>query len=516
MSYEVGLILWAQNRETIKKEIAEIRKLVVEVEHAVCFSEISAELCDEAKRARQIIHDTPDPFNVQRGLKELEELLDAMKGLDIPEEKHLREATDSLASRSVSVHLAKLLSSDERDVSPKEKMNLVVSLMQRPATAVPLVFEDIDTPELRTQAYDILTKLDAEWEIGPHFMPVQSTIDTPFPEETFRYAGGSSYNYAENMVRKLVGLDANSFFGPSSKDLQKFNLMRTACELALEDKNVWAASLIRCTAVAAHELRRGASTGLHGPERLQAKLVVGKLTGQLATYNLLQAVELADLNIESATFSWGQVLEAVKSDTDSLEYLCDAWEKATHPMHSDILARAFLWRGQTQRANVILEQARKELFNRKYKRSSFAPGRAPKVWYEDRYRGIVRDIYLGRLARTLSIVDSAAALEWCSDITELQVALQNQLEILGTSKDMAGDQLHGRLQDTLDRAEAHNLLDKPASPVMYALQEMPSQFGYPEFPAERWVDVIGFSTLTIADKIVLIRESNELSEQRAL
>ena len=316
----MDIISWMfQNREVIEEEVKEIRQLLAKAENIICSNPEDLEFCQRAKTLRMVVHDTPDANNVKFGVETLEKLLQQMQERKIEGFENLKKEFSHFKNRS---RVLKVLETENKH-SETYKSPLIShkrSFFQEP----PLEFEDIVDDRLIQQANHILVELRNNWEIGPHFMPFQEDIETPFHmdlEHVFSQWYGYTYRHARNCVRELVGLDTNPFFGPTSGDINAFNTLRAACEIALRREDKWAAPLIRCTIVAAQELRRGGSTGLHGHERLRAKLIVGAMIGSLSRFDLESAIKLADLTIESISFSRSQILYEQENHPEALERL---------------------------------------------------------------------------------------------------------------------------------------------------------------------------------------------------
>lgn len=465
----------ADNEAVIREEIGEVRRLLAKAETLVCLTPHAGGLCDQAKSLRALVHDTPDPDNVKHGVRMLTDLLRQVR---------------------------------ERRISGFERLNRELLQFTRRSHVLsefgPLrAFEDVTNAELTEAAANILIGLHNDWKIGPHFMPIHKDekLSGPNLEHVFSQWYDFAYSHAAVCVRRLVGLETNSFKGPTAKDIEAFDTLRAACELALVKRDVWGPALIRCLIVAAHELRVGGSTGRHGPARLRAKLIAGSLIGRLSAYDLDGAAELADLTIESISFSRSQILYEQEHNPENLMALVKRWsKKSEHPMRLDVTAQALIFARKFSKAKEILAAGKRMLLKGKNRCYSSDRGE----YYERTYTGLLADIYLARLVRTLSQLDAEEALGWCEGISGPIIRLTCRLYVLQN-----GDKLGGRqVAEEIDRlnyfAEEHGLRRKNLSLPAYELEHLATIQFYPDFPPERWHELTESDFVFYGDLIKVI------------
>lgn len=242
--------------------------------------------------------------------------------------------------------------------------------------------------------------------------------------------------------------------------------------------------LIRSLIVAAQELRVGGSTGLHGAARLCAKLIVGKLIGDLSAFDFEAAITLADLTIESVTFPRSQILYQSQNEPDRLEVLAKRWGDSPHPARLDIVAQAFCFSREVKKGLETLMRAKQHLETDRTRCYSGARGD-----YDVRtYSGVLADVYLARLARSLSRIDLDAAFEWSDEIQSPVVKLGCQICCLNEARtDPAKIRRHmARVAGEVN--ESCRLAEQVSIPG-FEVQTLACTSPYPDFPAERWEDL---------------------------
>ena len=363
--------------------------------------------------------------------------------------------------------------------------------------------------DLAEAAQDILGILQREWTIGPYFVPLSPCIKIPGRLDDLNIVFSRWYDLAyqhflrciQILSRGREDLGIRSIW--SGMTPRTFDLFRAASQLALEIKDAWAPPLIRVSIVAAHELRTAGSTGMHGPDRLKAKLAVGKLIGDLSQYSLDDALTLVDLTIESATFSRSQVLYAQEHNPEALARLIERWHLKEHPLDRDIVAQAHLFRGEKAQAHDILRAAKRDLQTAQSR--CYESGRGE--YFVKSYSEHLEDIYLARLSRTLALLDPEEALQWCGEITTRAIRNSTILHIFQNNP--AINSMTG-LKSELRQAAADpgfNVTDfwMPA----YELHYLPFLRIYPEFPAERWEDLSKDHLTVRRDISGLLSESSQ-------
>lgn len=480
MDWIFGSNSLTENKAVVEKELAEIRRLLAKAEGLICLKSNDERFCEQAKFSRNLVHDTPDPNNVKRGVGILTNLLKQMK---------------------------------ERKLSGFERLNRELLQFQRRSHLMSefgplLVFDDVTNADLTEVAANILISLHNDWRIGPHFMPIHKSdkLSGPDLERAFSKWYDFAYSHAVVCVRRLVGLKTNSFAGPRTKDIDAFDKLRAACELALVKRDVWAPALIRCLIVAAHELRLGASTGSHGPARLRAKLIAGRLIGRLSAYDLDGAAELSDLTIESRSFSRSQILYEQEKNPKNLTALVKRWSrKNEHPMRLDVIAQGLIFAKQFSEAKKVLAAGKHILLTGKDRSYSSYRGE----YYERTYTGLLADIYLARLARTLSQIDTEEALKWCEEISAPVIKLACWLYTLQNRDTSEGRQVAKETERLNKFASEHNLLAENLCLPAYELEHLATIRVYPDFPPERWCDLTDNTFVFYGDMIERISGKRE-------
>ncbi len=101
------------------------------------------------------------------------------------------------------------------------------------------------------------------------------------------------------------------------------------------------------------------------------------------------------------------------------------------------------------------------------------------------------DIYLGRLIRTLSVVDIQEALQWCEEISNQKVKLMSSLQsLLNSRTQLSQTVLESEINRISTFAQQQNLNSENLSPAKFELEELAMTRSYPDYPAERWEDLI--------------------------
>lgn len=505
-------LLWdLQNQHKIQQEIAEVRRLLIRAETIICSNPDEHDLCQGAKVSRQLVHDTLDSNNVKRGVELLNELVSIMKKRQIEQtdslEKEIasfakhsecfRAATSGAEGTTIAANFASLASSALSEFFPGQ-----------PHTQIGPAFDNPRAPTILNEASEILAELRRNWSVGPYYVPLKGRIaeaERRRYEYSFSAWSDSAWSAARACLRELVGLDTNPFFGPTLNSIYAFDTLRAACNLALADEDDWAAPLIRCLIAAAHELRQGSSTGRHGSERLRAKLIVGRLIGELSRFDFQASLTLADLTVESVSFSRSQVLYEHATHPDALRTLIEVWSKETHPVRLDVLAQAFVFAGEQRSARDTLKVGKK-LLRKDQTQHSVSSRTEHWEWSEKKYSVYLQEIYFARLARTLSLLDIRDALKWSEQISLPPVSLGCRLWCLTHGAAVSPALLSAASATTRQFAEKHGLQRDDVSLVSSELSTLPFTRFYPDFPAEQWEELTSAVPVTCEDVLRKLRD----------
>lgn len=478
-------------------EAIEIRRLIAKIENQLYSGSANAELCQRAELARFIIHEPL--YSVVLGIEEIEKLLQDMAKengrIHAEAQRELAKFQKELAAFKKNSNAWKSFrSGGKRNTFENDFINRTPCFDLGSYQSTKL-FDMATSEDLARAAQDILGILQREWTIGPYFVPLSPSNKIPerLDDLNIAFSGlsGLAYQHFLQCIQILSrGREDRNTLDIVDKYTYTFDLFRAASQLALEIKDAWTPSLILVSIVAAHELRptnllgvRIGSTGMHGPDRLKAKLTVGKLIGDLSQYSLDDALTLADLTIESTTFSRSQVLYAHEHNPEALARLIERWHLEKHPLDRDIVAQAHLFRGEKAQANEILRAAKHDLQTAQSRRLLSGRGE----YFVKRDFEHMDDIYLARLSRTLALFDPEEALQWCDEITTPVIHNSIVLHIFQNNPSINSM--------TNIKSELWQVVADPGFVVTdfwmpaYELHHLPFLRVYPEFPAERWGDL---------------------------
>ena len=291
-------------RNIIVHELAEVRSLLQRAENYALVCGEDSPLYKRARLLRDLCHDTPDPNNIKRGVESLDELITEMKLKEISgveqfsKEVALFKKESCVLSNSSDDYFTGMLL---EAISHKNSNQQPQTYTDEPS----LIGKRLYDNDIQLAAKDLLLNLEANYTIMSTFILQHGENGAPSSR------GYDWYNYVCHVNETLVHGSSNFFSRQSN--IRRFLIFQAACEFALSQNNRWAAPLIRSLIVAAQELREGGSTGYHGAERLRAKLIVGRLIGELSAFDFEAAITLADSTIESITFSRSQILYQSKN-----------------------------------------------------------------------------------------------------------------------------------------------------------------------------------------------------------
>ncbi len=466
-------------------EVIEIRRLIAKAAHYISSYSENRDFVQRAKRARTMVHENSDPRTVLLGIRQLEGLLQEMDKNKIRGVKNLRTELDLFKGNSNAFQDSKTTPSEDRIG------DALGSLFGGFVGVGPAEIDETVTPEYIQSAQNIFDNFRVNWRIGPYQMPLHPEIETAPKSDLVRFFSrwsDSSYQHARQCIELLGYIDENlrtqhSLFGI---DAQNFNILAIACQLALETRDKWSPALVRLLIVAAQELRGCGSSGMHGPKRLAAKLRVGKLIGALSQYDLANALWLADMTIESVSFSRAQILYANENDPESIKELVNRWQKDEHPLYGDIVAQGHVFLGELSSARDVLKHAKAHLHSAQNRNYSSDRGE----YFVKRYPEHLEDIYLARLCRTMALVDREVAFAWSDEIATPNIRIAGYLHLVWLAIDHEASCGSWRLNDIQQWIQDGGFsLDDFWLPA-YQLDQLPYLKYYPDFPAERWNDLL--------------------------
>jgi hypothetical protein len=468
----------------MKNEVIEIRRLIAKAANYISSASKDQDFIQKAQRARSMVHENADPRTVLLGVRHLENLLEMMEKNNLKGTENLHTELKLFKENSIAVRESQTNSRDDQFSSAFD--SLFGGFVGVGAAEI----DETVTPEIIQSAQNILAEFQLNWEIGPYQMPMHPEIETPPKaerENLFAAWSDSAYLHVRQCIEIFSCIDESfrtqNFF---SIDDQSFKIIALASQLALEAKDAWAPPFIRLLIVAAQELRRGGSSGMHGPERLAAKLRVGKLIGELSQYDLQNALFLADLTIESISFSRAQILYANEHHPEVLHMLTDRWRQDKHPLYGDIIAQGYTFLGEQSQAYEVLKAAKEHLHTAQDRNYSTERGE----YFVKRYTEHLEDIYLARLCRTMAMINCAEGLSWCDEIATPNIRIAGYLSIFWSAANKNGFQADWRIGE-IKRIimDSGFMLDDFWLPV-YQLKQLPYLKYYPDFPAERWRDLL--------------------------
>jgi hypothetical protein len=472
----------AVNSERVKHEITELRRLVTVAEYLFCADSDKEKLCERARTLRTVIHSTPDPRVVIHGFNELTKLVtDAMKQYPVDALVSIQSELDTFKRNSP---IFNLFDAGHQIISPG------VYGARGP---------ELDhSPDLSTnhEAERLLAALASDWQIGPDFMLINTKSvrlsrlqqmglmlvrAAVKPRALLRTVLSESvYRYVCSCNQKLVGMSFS--IAPTEENIRAFDVLRCACVKAIACRSEWVPPLILCLTVAAHELRRGSSTGFHGVERLRAKLIVGHLIGELSQWDINAALCLADSTIESVSFSRSQILYQHENSERNLRKLVRRWYESDHPGCLDVTCQTLIFLGKRKDARNELERAKSFLLS--------PNPNAGSTYHQEYHERIVADVYLGRLARTLSLIDIEEGMKWSTEVASPALSLGCQLSCLIQGEVTSKSTLDRLIASVKDFARRNGLLMQNVAVAAFEMVHFPSARRYPEFPAERWDDIM--------------------------
>jgi hypothetical protein len=296
--------------------------------------------------------------------------------------------------------------------------------------------------------------------------------------------------HVRNVIEDIAGKDQWGVFGVSEGDIARFEALRAACELALEQGSPHAAGLIGCLSMAAQDLRRGGSTGLLGPVRLRAKLVVSRLIGRYAISGLphggAEPFEMAQTVLYATTFAVSQVVDALASvdgaewpsqrrDDPAIPSLVDTAH--LDPLYASIIkARWFRRRGDIERARRMLLEAHDRLHA---SADPEADAESPDL----------REVKLACLAREMAHVDGRAAFAWSRAIAAPGLRCASLAASLCLGRGWGRHDAREALAELVTYAVRNERLSSQGALRSVALETIAETLGYPQFPPFAWEEV---------------------------